>query len=189
MNYLDNNRAISIYWLFMIIGLMFLLLFFSEIAFSLGTGSIDVYSPLPSIYMTENNIELGFCDPNPALSGCNIHNGIDILEQPIIIHIKEGYAYQIIGGEQVIQLRKILKPFGKQSRNIAEFGIGTNPNAMLSGISFEDEKALGTAHIALGSPEYEGGIQRKNIHLDLILQKPTVEIDQRVVVQNGNLLV
>ncbi len=114
---------------------------------------------------------------------------IGILNQPIVIHIKEGYAYQITGGEKVTRLRKILKPFGKQSRNIAEFGIGTNPNAILSGISFEDEKVLGTAHIALGNPEYEGGIKRKNIHLDLILQKPTVEIDQRVVVQNGNLLV
>jgi aminopeptidase len=114
---------------------------------------------------------------------------IGILEQPVVIHIKEGYAYQITGGEQVTRLRKILKPFGKQSRNIAEFGIGTNPTAILSGISFEDEKALGTAHIALGNPEYEGGIQRKNIHLDLILQKPTVEIDQRVVAQNGNLLI
>lgn len=114
---------------------------------------------------------------------------IGILEQPIIIHIKEGYAYQITGGEQVDRLRKNLKPFGKPSRNIAEFGIGTNPNAILSGISIEDEKALGTAHIALGNPDYEGGIQRKNIHLDLILQKPTVEIDQRVVVEEGKLLV
>ena len=114
---------------------------------------------------------------------------IGILEKPIVIHIKEGYAYQITGGEPVTRLRKILKPFGKQSRNIAEFGIGTNPNAILSGISIEDEKVLGTAHIALGNSKFEGGIQKGNIHLDLILQKPTVEIDKRVVVENGDLLV
>jgi aminopeptidase len=114
---------------------------------------------------------------------------IGILKQPIVIHIKDGYAYQITGDEQVTQLRKILKPFGKQSKDIAEFGIGTNPNAILSGVSIEDEKALGTAHIALGNPLYEGGIQKRNIHLDLILQKPTVEIDKRVVVKQGNLLV
>lgn len=114
---------------------------------------------------------------------------LGLLQQPIVIHIKDGYAYQMVGGEAATRLRKIFKPFGKQARNIAEFGIGTNPHAILTGISIEDEKALGTAHIALGKPEYEGGIQRGNIHLDLILQKPTVEIDQRVVVQNGNLLV
>lgn len=114
---------------------------------------------------------------------------IGILEKPIVIHIRDGYAYQIIGGEEVTRLRKILKPFGKQSRNIAEFGIGTNPKAILEGISIEDEKVLGTAHIALGNPEYEGGNQTGNIHLDLILQKPTVEIDRRVVVEQGKLLV
>ena len=114
---------------------------------------------------------------------------IGVLEDPISIHIKEGYAYQITGGEQVTLLRKILKPFGKQSRNIAEFGIGTNPNAILSGVSIEDEKVLGTAHIALGNPKFEGGIQKGNIHLDLILKKPTVEIDKRIVVDNGDLLI
>jgi len=114
---------------------------------------------------------------------------IGILEQPVVIHIKDGYAYQLTGGEQVTQLRKILKPFGKQSRNIAEFGIGTNPNAILTGVSIEDEKVLGAAHIALGSPEYESGIQKGNIHLDLILKNPTVDIDKRIVVEEGKLLV
>lgn len=114
---------------------------------------------------------------------------IGILKNPVVIHIKEGYAYQITGGEEVTTLRKILKPFGKQSRNIAEFGIGTNPRAMLTGTSIEDEKVLGTTHIALGSPMFEGGIQRGNIHLDLILQKPSVEIDGRLIVKNGNLVV
>ncbi len=114
---------------------------------------------------------------------------IGVLKEPVVIHIKDGYAYQMFGGEEVARLRKILKSFGKASRNIAEFGIGTNPNAILTGISIEDEKVLGTAHIALGKPEYEGGIQKGNIHLDLVIQKPTVEIDQRVVVQNGDLMV
>jgi leucyl aminopeptidase (aminopeptidase T) len=114
---------------------------------------------------------------------------IGILEQPVVIHIKDGYAYQIVGGEEVARLRKLLKPFGKRSRNIAEFGIGTNPTAILTGNSIEDEKALGTAHIALGNPEFEGGIQKRNIHLDLVLLKPTVAIDNRIVVEKGNLLV
>jgi len=114
---------------------------------------------------------------------------IGVLEHPVVIHVKDGYAYQITGGGEVKALRKILKPFGKQSRNIAEFGIGTNPNATLGGISIEDEKVPGTAHIALGNPEFEGGIQRGNIHLDLIVRKPTVEIDGRLIVKNGNLLV
>lgn len=114
---------------------------------------------------------------------------IGILENPVEIKIKEGYGYQITGGEKVTLLRKILKPFGKQSRNIAEFGIGTNPGAILSGQSVEDEKVLGTAHIALGSPEHEGGSLRGNLHLDLIIRKPDVMIDGHPVLEKGKLVV
>lgn len=114
---------------------------------------------------------------------------IGVLQNPIEIKIKEGYGYQITGSDAVTQLRKILKPFGKKSRNIAEFGIGTNPKAILTGETTEDEKVLGTAHIALGNPEFEGGILRGNLHLDLILRKPTVKIDGHLVMENGKLVV
>lgn len=156
---------------------------------SANTGIVDS----PGMFCVLPSGEANITPDRRGTKGVLVVDGsipsIGILKQPIVIHIKEGYAYQVTGGEQVTQLRKILKPFGKQSRNIAEFGIGTNPNAILSGISIEDEKVLGTAHIALGNTQYEGGIQKGNIHLDLILQKPTVEIDKRVVVEQGNLLV
>jgi len=114
---------------------------------------------------------------------------IGILENPIKIKVREGYAYQITGGGEVTHLRKILKGFGKESRIVAEFGIGTNPNAVLSGNSIEDEKVLGTAHIALGSSEFEGGRLRGNLHLDLIVRKPGVMIDGHPVVEEGKLVV
>jgi len=114
---------------------------------------------------------------------------IGILKEHIIIKVKNGYAYKISGGKEVEKLRKILRPFGKKSRNIAEFGIGTNPNAVLSGISIEDEKVLGTAHIALGNPEFEGGSLKGNLHLDLVMQKPTVKIDGHTILENGKLVV
>lgn len=114
---------------------------------------------------------------------------IGMLQQPIVINIQEGYAYQIAGGEDALKLRKKLKPFGKQSRNIAEFGIGTNPRAILTGCSIEDEKILGTAHIAFGSPDYEGGSLKKVLHLDLVLKKPSVSIDGHLIMEKGNLLV
>ncbi|MDZ7331222.1 MAG: aminopeptidase [candidate division KSB1 bacterium] len=115
--------------------------------------------------------------------------GIGVLKQPAVIHIRDGYAYQISGGPELEKLRKILKSFGKTARNVAEFGIGTNPNATLTGDSIEDEKVLGSAHIALGSPDYEGGIMKKYLHIDLVFMKPTVSIDNRIIVENGKILV
>lgn len=114
---------------------------------------------------------------------------IGLLETPIVMNVKDGYAYQITGGSEVSKLRKIMKPFGKQARNIAEFGVGTNPRALLTGNTIEDEKALGTAHIALGNPNFEGGSLKINFHLDCVIQKPTITIDGHLVIERGNLLV
>ncbi|MDZ7263718.1 MAG: aminopeptidase [candidate division KSB1 bacterium] len=114
---------------------------------------------------------------------------VGLLQNSIELKVKEGYAYQITGGHEVEKLRKILKPFGKLGRNIAEFGIGTNPHAMLTGQSIEDEKVLGTAHFALGHHAYEGGRLKGKLHLDLILKTPTITIDGRIIMEAGRLLI
>lgn len=108
---------------------------------------------------------------------------------PIEIYVKDGSGYKLTGKAEAEKLRKILKPFGKLSRNIAEFGIGTNPNAIMTGESLEDEKVLGTAHIALGNPNFEGGSLKNYLHLDLILKKPTIMMDGHLILKNGKLVV
>jgi len=112
-----------------------------------------------------------------------------LIKNPIELQVKKGYGYKLTGCEEAEKLRKILKPFGRLSRNIAEFGIGTNPNAVLTGESIEDEKVLGTAHIALGHHAFEGGSLKGNIHLDAILKKPTVTVDGYSILKNGKLMV
>ncbi len=112
-----------------------------------------------------------------------------LIDNPITLHVKNGYAYKLTGGDEADILRKKLKPFGKGSRNIAEFGIGTNPAARLTGTSIEDEKVLGTAHIALGESAFEGGCLKKHLHIDMIFRKPTVTVDGYVILKNGRLMV
>lgn len=111
-----------------------------------------------------------------------------MVEHPLELNVKDGYVYQIFGDETAEKIRKILKPYGKNSRNIAEFGIGTNPGAALTGESIEDEKVLGTAHVALGHHLLEGGSQQKKLHLDFVFRKPSVEIDGRLIIKNGKLI-
>ena len=111
------------------------------------------------------------------------------IENPIEICVKDGSGYKLTGKKEAEKLRKILKPFGKSSRNIAEFGIGTNPNAILTGDSIEDEKVLGMAHVALGDPAFEGGSFKNNPHIDLILKKPTVMMDGHLVLENGKMMI
>ncbi len=72
-----HRNCFDLFWKIFVIQIIFI--FISNIAYCLGTGSIDVESPLPDSYMKSDNITLGFCEANPYKTGCNIHNGIDIL--------------------------------------------------------------------------------------------------------------
>jgi leucyl aminopeptidase (aminopeptidase T) len=76
------------------------------------------------------------------------------------------------------------------ARNVAEFGFGTNPEATLIGNVLQDEKVLGTVHIAFGdnSSYMPDGHERKvecEIHWDTVCESPTVWFDDRKVLDSG----
>lgn len=108
---------------------------------------------------------------------------------PIKIAVKDGLAVKISGGTQAKKLNELMNKYGNLARNIAEFGIGTNYKAKLSGNTLEDEKVMGTIHIALGDNKSMGGSVDVPIHLDGIVKKPTVYFDGKMIMKNGKLLV
>lgn len=107
----------------------------------------------------------------------------------ISIKVKNGFATDIKGGAPAKKLIKMLNGVGKDARNIAEFGIGTNDSAKLSGVLLEDEKVMGTIHIALGNNVSMGGSVNVPIHLDGVIKKPTVWMDGKMLMKDGKLLV
>lgn len=111
------------------------------------------------------------------------------ITQPLHITVKDGWARKFVG-PNAFQLENILKTADKNAYNIGELGIGTNPKARVIGNILEDEKVLGTVHLALGdNTSYTGGHTKSKIHLDGILFQPTVKVDKRFLMQNGKLLV
>lgn len=107
----------------------------------------------------------------------------------IKIAVENGYATKISGGTLAKKLKVMLDKVGKDARNIAEFGIGTNDSAKLSGILLEDEKVMGTIHIALGNNVSMGGSVNVPIHLDGVVKKPTVWMDGKILMKDGKLFV
>lgn len=105
------------------------------------------------------------------------------------IEVKNGFATKITGGRPARKLREMLDKVGKKARNIAEFGIGTNDSAKLSGLLLEDEKVMGTVHIALGNNISMGGSVNVPIHLDGVIKKPTVYLDDKILMKNGKLFI
>ena len=112
-----------------------------------------------------------------------------VKSKPIRIEVKEGYAVNVSGGVQAKKLDATLTKYGKLARNIAEFGIGTNDKAKLSGVLLEDEKVMGTIHIALGDNKSMGGNVDIPIHLDGVVKKPTVYFDSKMIMKSGRLLI
>lgn len=116
--------------------------------------------------------------------------GIGVVKnEPIKITVEKGFATKIEGGQNAETLIKILEKFGKPGRNIAEIGIGTNDKAKLSGNLLEDEKVMGTAHLALGNNISMGGNVNVGIHLDGVMQKPTIFFDSSEIMKKGKLLI
>ena len=107
----------------------------------------------------------------------------------IKVEVKNGFATKITGGKPAQKLNAMLDEVGRRARNIAEFGIGTNDSAKLSGVLLEDEKVMGTVHIALGNNVTMGGTFNVPIHVDGVIKKPTVWMDGKLLMKDGKLLV
>jgi leucyl aminopeptidase (aminopeptidase T) len=114
--------------------------------------------------------------------------GIGLVREPIRITVEGGYATDISGGAEARQLVALLEPHGRDARNVAEFGVGTNDKAILTGAIIEDEKVMGTIHIAFGDNKSMGGSVRVASHLDGLVKKPSVWFDDEKVMEDGKLL-
>ncbi len=111
------------------------------------------------------------------------------LSENIILTFKEGRIVSINGGAEAVVLEKILAQAGKGSTNLAELGIGTNPGAVMTGDTLNDEKVIGNAHIALGDNINYGGRVESNLHLDCVMTNATLYLDDILIVDKGNIVV
>ncbi|WP_078544749.1 aminopeptidase [Litchfieldia alkalitelluris] len=108
--------------------------------------------------------------------------GIGKIDTPITLKIEEGRIVNAVG-EHADKLLAILGD-GK-GRCLAEFGIGTNNKARITGVILEDEKVFGTIHVAFGSNITFGGTIEAGVHCDLVVSKPDVYIDDQKVIYAG----
>jgi aminopeptidase len=113
---------------------------------------------------------------------------IGIPEKPVELTIEDGVLVDATG-EMGEELMKQLTAAGPDGTRVAELGIGTNEKAILTGELLEDEKLLGTVHVAFGASAGIGGEIQVPVHLDCVVMKPTLAVDDREVIRDGQLLV
>ena len=113
---------------------------------------------------------------------------VGLLDTPTALTVREGRVVEATGPDGS-RLLELLTAHGDEATSIAELGIGTNEEAELTGNILEDEKILGTCHVAFGASAAIGGTVQVPVHLDCVVLEPTVEIDGETVVSNGELVV
>jgi leucyl aminopeptidase (aminopeptidase T) len=86
------------------------------------------------------------------------------------------------GDERVLAT---LTQAGERGTNLAELGIGTNEAATMTGNVLEDEKILGSVHVAFGASAGIGGTVSVPVHLDFVVLEPTLDIGGTRVIEAG----
>ena len=142
----------------------------------IGIPDVEVYIA-PVEEKTEGNLMIN--------ASCSI---IGLVETPIALQIENGRVASIQGGKEAKQLENILKQIDDPAVwVVAEFAIGLNPAGSIIGSIIVDEGVYGTGHFALGNNVFFGGRNPCAIHLDLVYYHPTIELDGRLFMKEGEL--
>jgi leucyl aminopeptidase (aminopeptidase T) len=110
--------------------------------------------------------------------------GIGLITCPVGLLAEDG-ELTVAQGPQGEQMLQMLRAAGPGGTNLAELGIGTNEQARLTGNILEDEKILGTVHVAFGASAAIGGNVAVPVHLDAVVMEPTLTVDGEPVLVSG----
>ncbi len=142
-----------------------------------------------------------------------VDGGAFVPRKPVQVEVHRGRVVKVSGGaggrrfeaslrageEMAHRMRgrpgwpaRRVESYERNARHLGELGIGLNPAARVTGNMLEDEKILGTCHIAIGA-NYDLDAEAF-IHLDCIIQSPTVTVlsktgREREIMRRGKVLV
>lgn len=128
-----------------------------------------------------------------SIQGQIVLNGVaggnKLFRNPVTLHVTENQIKQIKGKQEAEELRKTIRKFGKEGRKINELGIGTNGKARLGISAQQDEKVLGTVHLAFGQNHVTKVRRKVSQMVKGIILEPTVSIDGKLIIKDGHVLV
>lgn len=115
-------------------------------------------------------------------------------DEPAKLEVNDGLITRIEGATLFVNFFN--KIFGSEKqdeiftkrRNIAEFGIGTNPKAKRPDNTLEAEKIEGTIHIGYGNNFFMGGKVNADYHSDFVIPFPNVKFDGEIFMENGRIV-
>lgn len=157
----------------------------TNIILEIGDYEIDIDDGLYHKPGDFGNLPAGEVCTSPndfSVNGKVVIDKMSRFGQNITLEIRNSFVEKIYGSDV---LEKEVELLGDKSRIIAEIGIGTNPKAKVIGNILEDEKVLGTLHIAIGNNMSFGGKNDIQFHQDGIILNPTLLVDGKIIIKNG----
>jgi 2,5-dihydroxypyridine 5,6-dioxygenase len=112
------------------------------------------------------------------------------LEEPIRVAVEAGRIVNISGGHQADELRRYIATYGDDNSWFlpTEFSVGTNYAARVTGVQREDKNILGAIHVGLGRNDDVGGALHSCLHMDGIILRPTLMVDDELKIERGRIL-
>ena len=105
-------------------------------------------------------------------------------DEPVRLTVRDGRLADA-SGEWGARWTGLMDAAGALGRNLAELGVGTNERATLTGSILEDEKMLGTVHVAFGASAGIGGTVAVPVHLDCLIVDATLDVGGTRVLDAG----
>jgi leucyl aminopeptidase (aminopeptidase T) len=124
------------------------------------------------------------CDGEGTIVVSGSLASLGLAAEPVTLTVQHGRLTRADGGLGA-RFLELLRRAGDEGTNLAELGIGTNDRAQLTGQILEDEKILGTAHVAFGASAGIGGTVSVPIHLDVVILEPTLDVGDERVLDGG----
>ncbi|MFW6276088.1 MAG: aminopeptidase, partial [Bacteroidota bacterium] len=104
----------------------------------------------------------------------------------VTVEIEDGKAVKFSGsGGEARVLSRLINRYGDYGKVLAEYGIGTNYKAEITGEILEDQKILGMSHFGFGNNLMLGGKNKVPIHIDGVVKDATVYADGKLIVDRG----
>jgi 2,5-dihydroxypyridine 5,6-dioxygenase len=119
--------------------------------------------------------------------------GIGLLTKPITFTIKKGKIIKIEGGYEADKIRTIWEEQNDPNvYNIAQVAVGMNSEIKAAigrlGCNY-DEGAYGTAHIGIGTSSNIGGMVKASTHFDAVMNMPTIKLDGKILLKDGEFVI
>ncbi len=149
----------------------------------------------PGQFSAAPNIEANFSPVEGTAEGILVADGsipylgIGLLTNPVTFTIKQGKIIKVEGGFEADRIRTIWERQNDPNvYNIAQVAVGMNPEVKAPigrlGCNY-DEGAYGTAHIGIGTSATLGGTIKASTHFDAVMKKPTIKLDGKIILADG----